>query len=490
MTAGPRVRVRCFTEFCRLTGLQLEPGQLVFAKVAYDGLNPADLRGPERELAARIFGGVEVVPDVARPVIVQVKGRDVGGTRMSADRAVHLANTIGLDRLDWSELAYSLFGGPKLKHARVALRFALAKAKSLGLAIESESNDGFTIVRHDGRRVRFECFAASRGGDTGRGVPVVVAVLDEGAFFFDEATGVATGEAVFAAIVPRLLPGGQILIVSSPWAESGLLHTEFTANFGKPTTALAAFCPTELMRSDPAVLATSAREAVRDPANHAREFGAQFMPLGSSLLLDGTSCDRCVDHDRPLVLPPGFGARRVLVGDLGFVSDHSAFLVLAEAGQSFHLTDYVELAPAPGQPLKPSRVIAECAELARRSVCTTLCADGHYAESAKEHLMTWGMGFHPLPASASGKIAMFTTLRDVIREGRLRIPHIPRLLEQLKSIVARPTPGGGLQISMPRRRGGGHGDIAAALAGAVWMLENSRRHPVRRRIDLSNLPAM
>src|SRR6185369_8538592 len=263
-----RMKTQAFTAFCTLSG-KLTVAQRAFARVVYDGAEPADLEGSERDAAHAIFGALGAIPAVARRVVVQVKGRDAGGSRLGAERCAHLGLTLPIDRIGVQELAFVVFGGPKLRHARVGLRHARSALKKHGVAILEDSTDGFTIVRHDGRRVRFEAFAASRGGDTVRGVPIIAALLDEAGFYYDESSGVANGEAIFGAIVPRLLPGGQVLIVSSPWAESGLLFTEFTRNHGAPVTAIAALCPTGLMRDDPETLAMIAVERERDPDNAA-----------------------------------------------------------------------------------------------------------------------------------------------------------------------------------------------------------------------------
>ena len=297
-----RLKPAPFTRFTTLRN-QLGVGQRAFALVAYDELEPGRLKPEERARAAAIFGPIDQIPLAARSVIVQLKGRDVGGTRLGAERCLHLAITANLDRTSPAELVYVVFIGPKLRHARVGLRFARAAAMAHGLTIVEDSSDGFTIVRHDGRRVRFECFAASRGGDTVRGVPIIAAMLDEAAFFMDEATGVVNAEAIFGAIVPRLLPGGQILIVSSPWAETGLLFDEFTRNFGNPTTALAARCPTLVMRDDPETAATVARERARDPENALREFDAEFLPAGSAQFFDNVAIKNAIDDSLPNPLP-------------------------------------------------------------------------------------------------------------------------------------------------------------------------------------------
>jgi len=271
-----------YTSYCKLVGLHLRPGQLAFAKVAYDGLDPTDLQGDERDRCRLIYGPAERIPAAARAVVVQDKGRDVGGTRMGAGRLVQLGAALPLDGLiGQHELAYCFVGAPKLKLTAAAMRFALNDARTLEQAgevtIDAETADGFTLVRHDGRRVRFEPFAASRGGDGVRGVPIIAALLDEAGFFMDEFTGVVNDRDIFNAIVPRLLPGGQVLIVSSPWGTSGLLAEEFEANFGHPTTAIAAYCPTLALRDEPEIVEMVARERLRSPENAARELDARFL---------------------------------------------------------------------------------------------------------------------------------------------------------------------------------------------------------------------
>ena len=67
--------------------------------------------------------------------------------------------------------------------------------------------------------------------------------------------------------------------------------------------------------------------------------------------------------------------------------------------------------------------------------------------------------------------------KKLIHEGRIRLPNHPRLLSQLRSVVSKPTPGGGLTISIPRRRGQGHGDLVSAAVLAIWQAHRARERP-------------
>ena len=94
------------------------------------------------------------------------------------------------------------------------------------------------------------------------------------------------------------MPGGQLIIESTPWAAEGLLHELFASNHGNPATCIAAHCPTRLMRPDARTAAIVTREEMRDPDNAAREFGAEFMAGGSSAFFDAQLIEAAMDQNR------------------------------------------------------------------------------------------------------------------------------------------------------------------------------------------------
>jgi hypothetical protein len=382
---------------------------------------------------------------------------------------VHLGQTTTLERTGPDELVYIFFGGPKLRHARVGLRFARAAAQRHGLTIIDDSSDGFTIVRHDGRKVRFECFAASRGGDNIRGVPILGAVLTEAAFYFDEASGVANGESIFAAIIPRLLPSGQVIIESTVWAESGLLHSEFTRNFGSPVTALAALCPTGLMRDDAETQAMIATERARDPENAARELDAVFMPMGSGHYFDRFAVGRCGVDTVPLItLPPHAGWLVIGGYDPAYVRDAAEGVVVRSNGQRFEVVETFMRIPAKGKPLVPSEVDREFGEMVAKHGGQWIATDQHYQESVREHVGAIGIGLVDVPGGNAGKCEVFGRSREIIHADQVRWSEgHHRLTRQVSEVVGKPLPGGLISISSPRKRGD-HGDAAHALCLGLW----------------------
>lgn len=485
------MRAIAFTAFAQRLGLNLWSGQRAFAAVAFDDREPAALSDEVRAIAGQMFGPIQSVLPEARRVLAMVKGRDAGGTRLCALRLLHLALTLPLEQLDRTEPAFVLFGGPKVKLARIALRFALAAAKKLvaergkHLTIASETRDSFELVRHDGRRVVFECFAASRAGDTARGVPIIGVLLDECAFYRDELTGAVNDRDIFNAIIPRLLPGGQVLLVSTPWAESGLLYTEFTRNRGAPTTALAAFCPTLLMRDDAETRSKVEMERQRDPDNAAREYDAQFLSGALALFFDGKAIELAVDGEQPFPLAPRLELPAFAAADFGFRSDSSALAIVRLEGPELVLAELAELRPERGKPLQPSVVVRTFAEVCKRHGVRSLATDGHYVEAIREFAAAGGLGLYEAPSGASGKLETHTRARSLLHEGRLKLPNHRRLLTQLRDIHSRPLPGGALSIWSPRRQGS-HGDLASAVVLALWAAQHGA--PGRLGMQFENFP--
>ena len=465
-----------FASFAKTLGVKMTLGQRVLTGVAFDGANPCDLGDTERAVARRIFGELDIVR--TRDVFAAVCGARGGKTYLiGALRLLHLALTVDVSTLAPGERAAAIAVGPDIRLARQLLRYALGAAKSvpaISRLVTEDREDSFVIRREGGRSVVIECLPATRGGSAVRGRSLVGACLDEGAFFRDSDFVVNDTE-IFRALAPRILPGGQLIVASTPWAETGLLYELYRDNFGHPATALVAHAPTTLLRPDARTAGIVERERQRDADNARREFDAQFMTGGSGLFLDASAVDACVDEN--LILPASPSGRVYSGADFGFRSDSSALSVVDRAGSDVRLIALEEERPKKGAPLRPSAVASTFAALASALGCRSVMSDSHYAESIREHLRAQNMALSMAPEGQNGKTATYLCLRELVHAKRLRLPVHPRLIAQLKALTSRPTSGGGLLITSPRRAGGGHGDLVSALVLALWQ---ASREPTKR----------
>ncbi len=461
-----------FTEFCQAElGLVLTAGQRVLSKIAFDGLEPQDLVGADRDLARVLFGEVDTVPPAARRVLVLLLGRISGKTLLSAAMAIYTMVTADVGACGPGDLPVALVIAPTKKLAGLAVRAGLELARRsprLRKRIEKETAEGFVLRRRDNRLVAFEAAAASRGGAAGRGVTILVVIFDEAQFFLSDEGGafVVNDRDVYAGVAPR---ARLSIFISTPWPTATLMGELLEQNWQNPTTALAAKAPTLVMRDDDETIAVVVdAERQRDPANAAREFDCDDSALsGGGLFFDALAISACVDARRPLVVGAPVGARVKAAGDLSATRDPStlavvATLISAPASMHSHVLELLELRPEKGKPLKMSETIATFAQAIKRHGATSFTADGWGREAAREFATPHGIGIEAAPEGREAKTASYITLRTLIGEGRITLPPHPRLIQQLRSVTSKPAAGGGLIISSPRRAGS-HGDLVSAL---------------------------
>lgn len=461
-----------FVAFCeRILGLRLTPAQRVLCRVVFDDVDPDRLDGEDREIARVLFAGVDAFPALARRLCVLRLGRGSGKTTLAAAYALYV--------LLFAEVAAgpgdvpaAVTIAPTKRTAGISVRMGRELVRgvpALERLVESESAEGFTLRRPDGQLVQFAVFAASRGGASARGLTILCFILDEAEFFASADEYAVTDRDVFRGLIPRLR--GKGIFIGTPWPVQTLMGELFEQNFGNPTTAIAAKAPSLLMRPDDADLAASvAMERSRSPDDAAREFDCDVSGMtGSSLLFDAGALDDCRD---PTIVMPAEAPRGARLGagvDLGLTRDAAALVVVADHEDVLRVAHVIELRPQKGTPLKLSEVVATFAELTERYRIGRWCADAYAREPAREYTDRRGIEIKSAPVEQSARADTWIYAKKLVMEKRLRLPPAPcPLVAQLKTIIAKPTQGGAIAITIPRRRDvGRHGDVAAAAILAI-----------------------
>ena len=388
---------------------------------------------------------------------------------------LHLACTVDLSRLAAGEHGYVFLVAPKLDLAGQALNYikgAISKDKTLS-SMADVTAERIVLRRRGGRLVTIQPVAASRGGAGQRGRSLLGALLDETAFFRDETTGAVNDAALFRALAPRVIEGGQVVIQSTPWARAGLLYDLWRENWGRPQSAVVAHAATGLLRTDEKILAYVAREYARDPENAKIEFGAEFGAASAATWLDPEALDRAVCGTGPAIEPGDLvGAG----GDLGFARNSSGLVVAVQKPSGKIGLSYVrEWRPVQGAPLRPSEVCGEVARYLQAAGARSLVADRHYQETIREALSESGLLLEEPPPPDEA----WALVRELVRSGRLELPDHALLLAQLKAVRGRLASGGTVRIELPATPDGRHGDLAAAAALAIWaVVRRPHRIPV------------
>jgi hypothetical protein len=302
---------RTFLGFLEWLGITPSPGQAELARVAFDGAQPVD-----RHLAEQIFGAIDFshLPVGIRRVVVAVVGGRGGKTYLLiALRLVWGMLVRDLSVLAPGEQAFATVVAPNDRLRQQAINYALGAVRShpklrplLRLPKGSKPDtivSAFGIYRADfDRVVTFWGACATSGGYDVRGKWHTDLALDECAFFRDSSAKVNDKD-IYEAGIARILPGGQCILGSTPWAKVGLLYDFFRDNHGKPQTALVAHAPTLTLNPRAEVREVVDLETKRNPDNARREYGAEFMATGTQIFYEAEAIEAAITEE-PFVLKP------------------------------------------------------------------------------------------------------------------------------------------------------------------------------------------
>lgn len=404
-----------------------------------------------------------------RTVVVRAGGRGGKTSRLLAPKALHAAWTVPAPLLGKGEEAYAILVAPTMRLARQVLSFCggyVENSPRLSAALVSDSADHLSLRRPDGNVARIEIFAAGRGGAQLRAKSLVFAGFDEAAFFRDEATGVVNDAELFRAVLQRIVPGGQCWLPTTPWlAGVGIVEDFIAKDFGAHEHALCVVAPTRALNPnwDPTgEIERDLRE--QDPDAAEREIDAVPMAGGSSLFFSHDAIEDAIHQTRPVKLTKKPSASYAAGGDCGFKRNSSALVIVEREGEKFRVALVEEIQPRPGLPLKPADVVTAFAAAMGEYGVGELVVDSHERAEVADELLKRKR----TAVDAPDKEESYMLARQLLHEGKVELPRHPRLRSQLRAVVAKPRPGGGVTISSPRAADGSHGDLVSALVNALW----------------------
>lgn len=457
-------------------------------KAIVDASEGTPITSIDEHVCKGIFGcNTYDLPKKKRRIVVVGAGARSGKTsRLLAPKALHAAWTVPLPDVVEGERARALLIAPKRDLAAQAFQMVKGIVKAspiLSAALVDEKAESLVLRRPDGKEVEVYIGSANRGGQDARGRTLVFLGMDEASFFRSDDFEVNDRD-VFEAAEPRIVPGAQIWIVSTPWIDGvGLMESFISSDHGKHEYALvAARVSTRLLNPSWDADGEIERAMLKRPdgqANVDRDIYAIPYARGTMSFFDPVAISESL-----LKTPPQKDTVQKGAGiDLGFKNDFSALAIAHRLRQGhFTVPVLLERKPKPNQPLRPSEVRKEFADAMRSNKIDEVWADSFSLADTQEQFGNRGIILIEAPTGQEGKASTYNAAREVIHDGRLYLGHLPQetkesLREQLLSIVRRPTSGGRYEISAPRKRltestdgstSGGHADAVSALVLALW----------------------
>jgi hypothetical protein len=207
-------------------------------------------------------------------------GKDSIASMLAANAAVIEENHLG--RLRPGEQAFIYLIAADRDQARVVEQYTRSyfrEIPDLANMVTRETRHGLELSNGVAISIATNSFRQTRGRT------LLLAILDECAFYRDESSASPDIE-LYRALSPSLstLPGSMMILISSPYKNSGLLHQKFKASFGKDDDRVLVINASSLQLNpllDPAEIAAK-REL--DPEAAKAEWDGLFRDDVSNLL--------------------------------------------------------------------------------------------------------------------------------------------------------------------------------------------------------------
>ncbi len=398
-------------------------------------------------------------------------GRRSGKTTMMALAALHSCLlSPHLDRfVQPGETRWAVAIATNRRQARLIVSQARAiveRSPLLSPLVVASSEDEIRF-ENDTAIAAFPC--SSRGG---RGWPIHFLAFDEAAHFVSETDGFQTAARVWEALSPSTAQfgdEGRIVVSSTPYGIDGFF-ADMLAQAGEDDGVACVQLGTEEMNPtiSPEFLEGERR---RDPESYRSEFLAELVGSGSAYL-DPERLEAAVVGP---VMPvnPEMGTDWRAGIDPSFARDPTGLAIVGRDGRRPE-----KLIVATVRAWKPERpesfeerrlvedaILAEVARECQRYGAPAV-TDQYASRAVVDRLQRAGVRVEAIPMTATSKTAAYAELRSLIYTGELELPDHPDLIRELRRLRSRYTAGSASVVNP--RVGGSHGDLAQALAIAVY----------------------
>lgn len=474
----------------RYAGLDASPLQLATVRLA-EGY-PAGAELPDDELE-RYLGSLAWRTPVAPPrgvcIVAGVRG---GKSRLAVCAAIWGALRADLAKVETYEPVLAVIVGPTVRAARQTFRQLLGVMRRDGLRdriVGKPTADAVVMRRPDGREVTLTVVPATAGGESVRGVWLAAIVVEEASSWRSETDGAAvSAEDTLDAASPRVLPGGQQWVISSPGAPSGLLHDIWRRHYGAPPPPdadgrvpwLVVHAPTRALNPSFPASSIEAMRAV-NPDKAAREHDAVWTSAVDSWIPHEWT-DRALRAGPP-ILPRERGCVYVAAMDPATRGNGWCLVVgtkrWVDGVPKVSISLAHEWRGSQRNPLDPAVVLRELAARVLPYGVTTVLTDQWAADSLRALSRELNTGVMLVERAAQGDELreMYEALRLALALHDLELPPEPaNVAHDLRGARRVLTPAG-VRIEWARTTDGRHGDFGPALARCVRALRTVEAPP-------------
>lgn len=415
-----------------------------------------------------VLGGNYGLRTVPPRELAIISGIRTGKSLFAACRAVHMALRCDMTRLGPGEvprvpivslsrdLAAVVFGHltGRMQHAPM-LR---------GLMVD-QTADTVVVQRPDGKRVEIAVVAGARAGGSLVGRWVAGVIFDEFARMLGGSNeGVVNWAESRRVVLERLLPGGQIVHISSPWAPFGPAYDLVQSSWGHPSAKLVVVKAPAYDLNPHYWTAERVEAAKADPDVYRTDVEAEFASAEEALL--PASALAAATRDAPEVLPYDPRLTYTAAFDPATRGNGWSMVVVTREGAMRKVVGVWEKVGSRNEPLVPREVLADYAAILRLYAVNSVDSDQWSADALRDIAQTVGLSLTAWTFTDTQKTEKYMKLKSELIEGRIELPPNAQLRTDLLRLRRKVTQSG-VRIELPNSSDGRHCDFAPSIMLAL-----------------------
>ena len=440
------------------------PLQRAIARIA-DGRPLAELA--EDPVVLRALGGV--IPDAVKPSeLAIVSGIRTAKSLSAAALAVHWSQRADLSKLGPGEI-------PRISIVSVSKDLAdvvyghivgrtMASPLLSKLVLETPTADTLMIRHPSGRPVEIKVVASSKAGSSLVARWSAGVILDEVARWGADDAAVSVND-LRDAVLLRIVPGAQLVYISSPWSPMGFLYELVKERWGKPTRdCVVVKAPAYDMA--PIIWTPEKLEiAKRDPRIYRTDIEAEFADPEEAMFTTGMI--EAATRESPVFLSPEPGIQYTAAIDPA--TRGNAFTLIVATGQGRKKKAVVMAKQWIGSsvnPLSPKTILQEIGTILKAYRVTVLDSDQYMGDALRDLAMEVGLVLVPHVWTSTERTKRYMALRTMFELGDVELPPDPVVRMDLQRVIRRYSQSG-ISIDLAKSGDGRHADYAPAICMAL-----------------------
>ena len=453
---------------------EASPLQRAIARIL-DGRPLGNLAGHPAVLEA--LGCKMPNPHLAREVLL-LSGIRTAKSMLAVARSIRMARTCPVHTLKAGEIPRIPLVSLTKDNATVLYNHLVGSIKASpvlqDILVDEPTADSVTIYNDEGWPVEIKVTAGTRAGGSLVSRWLAGLVFDEAPRMTGSDEHVINLDDMRAAAKERILPGGQILYVGSPWAPFGPVYNWFIDGFGKPT-ANRIVIRARGTDMNPAYWTQERAERLKseDPDLWATECAAEFASQAESFL--PVELVSAAVRELPYELPPAPGSQYVAAIDPATRGNSWALVVATREGDRRRIVLAKQWTGSRREPLSPDAVIGEMKAILAPYGILDVYSDQWSGDALRDLAARHGLRLHVVTHTAEERLGKWISVKTMFERGLLELSPEPVLRQDLIRLRKRVT-SRSATIELPLTSDGRHCDYAPALllAATSWLQDIDR----------------